>query len=289
MTKLQWNLPGTKKYETGVDRGVLFHPDENGEYTDGEAWQGLTNVTKSPSGGEANKQYADNQVWLNILSAEEMGLTIECLMFPDGFMRYDGLVELAPGVVIGQQPRTSFGFAWRSLIGSDLDGQDHGYKIHLAYGCLAAPSEASNPTVNDSPEPTAFSYTVSTTPREVENRKPTSYLEIDSTKVDPDELAAFEQVLYGTDLVDPAMPSPEAVAALFSGATMVTATEPVHDAEADTVTIPTIAGVEYLVDGEVVPAGVVAIPAEGLVVRARPTEGYFFAVTSDDDWFFEHS
>lgn len=284
MTKLQWNLPGSKKYETGVDRGVLFHLDGSGEYSDGEAWQGLTNVTKSPSGGEANKQYADNQVWLNILSVEEMGLTIECFMYPDGFKRYDGLVELAPGVSIGQQPRHPFGFCWRSMIVDDAGNE--AYKLHFAWGCQAAPTEVANNTVNDTPEPVPFSYTVSTTPVPVENHKPTSYLEIDSSKVDPADLMVLEQVIYGTDLVDPRLPTPDAIAALFGGVILVTAEAPAYDEGTNTITIPTVVGVEYLIDGEVVPAGDVVI-TEDTVVEARATNGYVFTEVSDDDWAFE--
>jgi hypothetical protein len=198
MARLKWDQIGERVFETGVDHGVLYVPDNQGVYATGVAWNGLTTVTESPSGAESNKQYADNIVYLNLVSAEEFGATIEAFTYPDEFGQFDGSAQPEPGVYVGQQARKSFGLSYRSLLGNDLEGTEYGYKVHVVYGCQAAPSEQARATVNDSPEPLGLSWELTTTPVPWEGGKPTAHLAIDSTKVDPTGLAALEDVLYGT-------------------------------------------------------------------------------------------
>ncbi len=292
MTTLQWDQTGQKQYETGVDRGVLYIPDESGNYVDGFAWNGLTTVTESPSGAESNKQYADNGVYLNLQSAEEFGGTIEAFTYPDEFGQCDGTAEPEAGVSLGQQSRSSFGFAYRTLIGNDVAGQNAGYKLHLVYSALAAPSEKAHATVNDSPEAVAFSWEFSTTPVNVgtiggTTYKPTSTVTIDSTRVDADALAALEEMLYGTSGTDPSLPSPADVVALFSGTvTAVTPTEPAFNSGTHTITIPTVTGVVYRINGVDQAAGDVVI-TEDTIVTAHPTTGHTFVEPSDSDWFYD--
>src|SRR4051812_159929 len=217
MTVLTWDNVGERRYETGVDHGVLYQIDETGQYVDGVPWNGLTTVTESPSGAESNKQYADNTVYVNLISAEEFGGTIEAFTYPDEFGQNDGSEEPAPGLLVSQQGRRPFGMVYRTLMGNDVDGQDHGYKLHLLYGCQAAPSEKAYATVNDSPEAIAFSWEFSTTPVTVVDRKPTSILTVDSTKSDPDALQSLEDILFGTTDDDARLPTPDEVIALFTG------------------------------------------------------------------------
>ena len=227
MALMTWDNTGEKFYETGVDRGVLYLPNAMGLYVNAYTWNGLTAVTESPSGAEANKQYADNIVYLNLTGAEEYGFTIEAFTYPDEFGACDGSVEPVPGLSIGQQTRKMFGFSYRTKIGNDLDGQDHGYKLHLAYGCQAAPSEKAYTTINDSPEAITFSWEITTTPTSVggTNYKPTSLITIDSTKVDVDNLADLEAILY--DDTTGRLPSPSEVIAILEGtATEVTPVAP---------------------------------------------------------------
>lgn len=288
MAQLVWDETGTRTYETGVDHGVLYLPDSGGNYINGVAWNGLTNVTESPSGAEANAQYADNIKYLNLFSAEEFGATVEAFTYPDEFQMFDGLGVPTPGVVIGQQNRGVFGLSYRSKVGNDLVGDNYGYKIHLVYGCQASPSEKAYGTINDSPEPINFSWEITTTPVPVTGYKPTSILVIDSTKVNPTSLAALEQILYGDIGVDPALPSPNTVVTMFAGGiTVVTPTQPTFNGTNE-ITIPTVTGVEYYVGTEVVPAGVLTI-TEDTVVRAQPSAGYVFESGIDDDWFYEFS
>lgn len=200
MPKLKWDQTGERLYETGVDRGVLFVYDtDQNRYGTGVAWNGLTKVNESPSGAESNPQYADNTKYLDLYSAEEFGATIEAFMYPPEFEECDGSAELVKGVTIGMQNRKMFGFSYRTLVGNDTEGTDHGYKIHLVYGAKASPSEKSRDTVNDSPEAVNFSWEVTTTPVTVAGFKPTAHLIIDSTKADPTKLAEFEKKLYGDD------------------------------------------------------------------------------------------
>jgi hypothetical protein len=217
MAPLTWDQVGERFYETGVDHGVLYLPDETGVYNTGVAWNGLTTVTESPSGAEPNAQYADNIKYLNLISAEEFGATIEAFTYPDEFSECDGTALPSPGVAVGQQSRKQFGLSYRSRVGNDIDGTDHGYKLHLVYGCQAAPSEKAYATINDSPEAIAFSWDVTTTPVPVTNYKPTSLIVVDSTVVDPADLKALEDLLYGKAATEAALPTPDAVIALFAG------------------------------------------------------------------------
>lgn len=289
--KLAWDETGTRTYETGVDHGVLYLPDEQGAFVDGVPWNGLTSVSESPSGAEPNAQYADNIKYLNLFSTEEFSATLECWTFPDEFAQFDGLGVPVPGVAIGQQVRRPFGLSYRTLKGNDVNGNDHGYKIHLIYGCMASPSEKAYSTVSDSPDPVTFSYEISTTPVAVGEiggimYKPTSQMVIDSTEVDADALAALELILYGDVGVDPAMPLPATVVSLFSGTiVVVTPNVPAYDDPTDTITIPAQAGVQYFIDGVLVPAGPVVI-TEDTMVEARPAPGYVFTAGVDNDWFY---
>lgn len=216
MSALIWDKTGERLYETGVDRGVLYPQDENGEYPLGVAWNGLTGVSENPTGGEPEAIYADNIKYLQLVSAEEFGITIEAYTYPEEFAECDGSKELAPGVFAGQQGRKPFGFCYRTRVGNDINQSDHGYKLHLVYGCLAAPSEKSYETINDSPEAVTLSWEVTTTPVAVAGMKPTSKLTIDSTKVEPAKLAALEAVLYGATAVDPELPLPAEVITLLT-------------------------------------------------------------------------
>jgi hypothetical protein len=217
MAPLTWDQVGERLYETGVDHGVLYLPDQTGVYNTGVAWNGLTTVTESPSGAEPNAQYADNIKYLNLISAEEFGATIEAFTYPDEFAECDGTALPNPGVAVGQQGRKQFGLSYRSRVGNDIDGTEHGYKLHLVYGCQAAPSEKAYATINDSPEAIAFSWDVTTTPAPVTGMKPTSLIVVDSTVVDPADLTSLETLLYGLAATPAALPTPDAVIALFAG------------------------------------------------------------------------
>ena len=221
MSRIVWDKTGERYYETGVKQGVLYPIQSDGKYTKGVAWNGLTAVTESPSGAEATPLYADDIKYLNLISNEEFGCTIEAYTYPDEFAECDGSAALATGVMIGQQKRKIFGLSYRTAFGNDVDGTDHGYKLHLVYGCLAAPSEKAYATINDSPEAITFSWEVTTTPVSVTGFKPTSQITIDSTKVKPEKLTALEDILYGKDgesetATEPRLPLPDEIAALFS-------------------------------------------------------------------------
>ena len=208
--KLVWDKTGERQYETGVSKGVLYPANAQGQYPTGVAWNGLTAVNENPSGAEATPLYADNIKYLNLMSAEEFGATVEAYMYPDEFAACNGEKELTTGVAIGQQKRSTFGLSYQTKIGNDVD-PELGYKIHLIYGALAAPSEKAYATVNDSPEAITFSWELSTTPVEVEGFKPTATLVIDSTKVDATKLKALEDVLYGTTENAARLPLPNEV------------------------------------------------------------------------------
>ena len=212
MAKLVWDKSGERLYETGVKQGVLYPQDTAGTYPKGVAWNGLTAVTETPSGAEATALYADDIKYLNLVSAEELGGTIEAYMYPDEFAECDGSVALTPGMYIGQQDRKTFGLCYRTTLGNDTDSNNHGYKLHLIYGALAAPSEKAYATINDSPEAITFSWEFKTTPVNVTGHKPTASIVIDSTKVDAEKLAALEKILYGDDTGDgPRLPLPDEV------------------------------------------------------------------------------
>lgn len=221
MAKLVWDKTGEHLYETGVDHGVLYFPDQTGAYKNGVAWNGLISVSESPSGAEATGQYADNIKYLNLISAEEFGATIEAYTYPEEFEACNGNKELvdASGVYVGQQSRSVFGFCYRTMIGNDTDGQDHGYKLHLVYGCQVSPSEKAYQTINDSPEALTFSWELSTTPVNVTGKKPTALLVIDSTKIDSTKLAKIEAKLYGDESSTGAvLPTPDEIAEILSAA-----------------------------------------------------------------------
>ena len=217
MSKLVWDQTGERLYETGVKYGVLY-VQEGAAYPKGVAWNGLTAVTESPSGAEATALYADDIKYLNLMSAEEFGATIEAYTYPDEFMACDGSASLSDGVYIGQQARKSFGLCYRTTIGNDVVNNDYGYKLHLIYGALASPSEKAYSTINDSPEAITFSWEVSTTPVNVTGHKPTACLTIDSTKVAPEKLAALEEVLYGKEQAEPRLPLPDEVVQILTAA-----------------------------------------------------------------------
>ena len=208
MPKLVWDKTGERFYETGVDRGVLYPQAVGGTYPKGYVWNGLTAVTESPSGAEAEPLYADNIKYLNLVSAEEFGANIEAYTYPDEFAACDGSAEISEGVVIGQQNRKPFGLSYRTIKGNDTDGQDHGYKLHLIYGALAAPSEKGYSTVNDSPDAILFSWDVTTTPVDVPGFKPSASLTIDSTSVTPEVMKKIEDVLYGEAEGEARLPLP---------------------------------------------------------------------------------
>lgn len=228
--KLVWDKTGERLYETGVSKGVVYPIQTGGVYTKGVAWNGLSAVTESPSGAEASPIYADNIKYLNLMSAEEFAATVEAYTYPDEFAECDGSAEIAEGVYAGQQNRKIFGLSYQTILGNDVDSNDYGYKLHLIYGGQAAPSEKAYSTVNDSPEPVALSWEVSTTPVEItktingKKLKPTAHITIDSTKVDPEKLAALEEILYGKDPtepegddgVEPRLPLPDEVITLMT-------------------------------------------------------------------------
>ena len=218
MSKLTWDQTGERFYETGVKQGVLYPQAEGGTYPKGVAWNGLTAVTESPSGAEATPLYADDIKYLNLMSAEEFGATIEAYTYPDEFAQCDGSAEIAKGVSIGQQARKAFGMSYKTTLGNDVANNDYGYKLHLIYGALAAPSEKAYATINDSPEAITFSWEVTTTPVSVKGFKPTANITIDSTKVDKEKLAALEAILYGSDSDEPRLPLPDEVATLMKAA-----------------------------------------------------------------------
>lgn len=218
MSRLTWDNTSERLYETGVKQGVLYPIQADGKYSKGVAWNGLTAVTESPSGAEATALYADDIKYLNLMSNEEFGATVEAYTYPDEFAECDGSSALATGVMIGQQKRKTFGLCYRTTLGNDVDGNDYGYKLHLIYGCLAAPSEKAYATINDSPEAITFSWEISTTPVNVEGFKPTSCITIDSTKANTTKLAALEDILYGKndDETTARLPLPDEIATLMA-------------------------------------------------------------------------
>ena len=217
MPALVWDVVGDRYYETGIDHGVLYMPDESGVYATGVAWNGLTSVTESPTGAEATAQYADNIKYLNLISVEEFGATLEAFTYPEEFAAYDGLGVPEPGIFVGQQPRKMFGLSYRTRVGNDVDGDTHGYKLHLVYGCIASPSEKAYNTINDSPEAITFSWEISTTPVPVTGYSPTSLLVIDSGIVDEATLTELEALLYGADLQEARLPLPDEIVGMFAG------------------------------------------------------------------------
>lgn len=299
MTRILWDQVGKRRFKTGVDRGVFYKRNPDGSYGNAVPWNGLTNVTESPSGAEANKTYADNMVYVVIKSAEEFGGTIEALFYPDEFAECDGSAEVVPGVKIGQQNRKSFGFAYRTLLGNDTESTDYGYEIHVIYGADAAPSEVANGTVNESPEPGALSWELTTTPTPVGTingveYKPTAHLTIDSTKLDAATLALVEDLLYGDNDSDGTLPTPAELIALIEGESTpinlaTYANQPSYNNTTHVATLPAVTGVVWYVDGEETAAG--ALPAlavgETIEVEARAASGYHIA-QGDTDWTYSY-
>jgi hypothetical protein len=292
MTQLTWDNVGQRRYETGVDHGVLYQIDNDGNYVDGVAWNGLTTVTESPSGAESNKQYADNIVYVNLVSAEEFGGTIEAFTYPDEFGQNDGSAEVAPGVLLAQQGRRPFGLVFRSLMGNDTAGTDFGYKLHLIYGCQASPSEKSYATVNDSPEAATLSWEFTTTPVTVTGRKATSLITIDSTKTDPDALQTLEDILFGTADDDPRLPTPDEVIALVGeGAVNVdltlAAAQPTFVEGTGVITLPNVTGVQWKVGGVNKAPGDQPPLAAGSTATVRATAQSGFNLVGDETWTFK--
>jgi hypothetical protein len=293
MAELTWDGVGEKVYETGVDHGVLYIPNESGVYDEGVAWNGLVTVTESPTGAEPSAQYADNIKYLNLISAEEFGATIEAFTYPDEFAEMDGLATPEPGLVLGQQGRRLFGMVYRTQVGNDVEGTEFGYKLHLLYGCQAAPSEKAYSTINDSPEAITFSWEVTTTPAPVTGYKPTSLIVIDSTEVDADALALLETELFGDAGNDARLPTPDEVIGLFAGAitlvdTGTPANQPTYNSGTHVVTLPAVTGVQWKINGVNKAPG--AQPALGVGESAEVTANAIagYSIDGDDDWTFDY-
>jgi hypothetical protein len=286
VTALTWDQTGGRRYETGIDRGVLYLPNDSGVYDTGVAWNGLTKVSEKPTGGTPTALYADNIKYLQLMSTEYFEADISAYTYPEEFAPCDGSVEPEAGVAIGQQPRQPFGMCYRTLVGDDVHGTQAGYKLHLVYGALAAPSQKEYDSVNDSPTAIEFTWSITTTPVAVSGQQPTATLEIDSTKVDADALSTLEGFLYGTSGTNPTLPSPDDVLAIFSGTvTTVTPTAPTF--AANVITVPTVTGVTYYIDGVAV-TGTVTI-TENKVVTASPNQGYKFPDETQTEWEFVYS
>lgn len=217
MAKLIWDKVGERFYETGVSNCALYVYDDGAQdFGAGVAWNGITSITETPSGAEANPIYADNIKYLSLLSAEEFGASIEAYTYPEEFEECDGSAAIAPGVMVGQQARKKFCIAYKTIKGNDIQNDAYGYKLHLIYNCNAAPSERAYSTINDSPEAIAFSWEISTTPVAVTGHKPTSILTIDSAKVDAVKLASVEEALFGGDSTEAKILMPDEVLALLA-------------------------------------------------------------------------
>ena len=291
MTALTWDGAGERIYETGVDHGVLYLANGAGIYDTGFAWNGLYTVTESPTGAESTALYADNIKYLNLQSVEEFMATVEAYTYPPEFGECDGSAQPETGVLIGQQTRRLFGMSYRTRVGNDLEGTAYGYKLHLIYNALAAPSEKAYSTINDTPEAITFSWEVSTTPAAVTGFQPTASIIIDSTLVDPADLAELEDFLYGTVGTDPSLPAPDDVLAIFGGAlTLATPTAPTFNSGTETITIPAVTGVIYYnaATGITMATGDHVI-TEDRLVKARPATGYKFPAVVADEWFFDYT
>lgn len=286
MTKITWDQAGERRYETGVDRGVLFIPNDAGVYDTGVGWNGLTKITEKPVGATPTPLYADNIKYLNLISVEYAEFDVAAYTYPEEFAACDGSAEPEAGVAIGQQPRKHFGMCYRTKVGDDLVGTQAGYKLHMVYGAYAAPSQKDFATINDSPTAIEFSWSVTTTPVSVTGYEPTATLTIDSTKVDAGALATLEGFLYGTVGTEPSLPLPDAVLAIFAGTvTVVFPTAPTYVESTHTITIPAVTGVTYSIGGVAQTAGAHVIAVD-TVVNATPNNGYAFQEPSVDEWFF---
>lgn len=219
MARIQWDLTGERTYETGVDRGVLYTYDlATKDYNTGVGWNGLTSINETPSGAEPTAHYADNIKYLNLMSAEEFGFTIEAFTYPEDFGMCDGS-HVEDGLFIGQQARVPFGLSYRTLIGNDTQSNDYGYQLHFVWNALASPSEKAHATVNENPEPTTMSWTASTTPTPFTEHdyKPTAHMYVDSTKTDPAKLKALENIMWGDETNEPRIPTPDEVVDIITG------------------------------------------------------------------------
>ena len=210
MSKMYWDKAGEKLYETGIEQ-VALYIQENGAYGTGVAWNGITALNVTPSGAEPTALWANNAKYLTLMSAEEIGGTVEAYMYPDAWRKCIGFASAAEGLYVAQQNRAVFALVGKSTIGNDTELNNHGYKLHIIYGCLASPSEEAHSTINDSPEATTFSWEFSTTPVAMEGFEPTSYICIDSTKVDAGKLATLEAKLYGSESEEPTLVMPDEV------------------------------------------------------------------------------
>ena len=298
MAQLTWDAVGDRKYETGVDRGVLYIPDGSGAYTTGVAWNGLVSVSEAPSGAEANAQYADNVKYLNLFSAEEFGATIEAFTYPDEFNEFDGVAQPKTGVYVGQQSRGTFGLSYRTKIGNDVEGDDYGQKLHLVYGCSASPSEKAFTTINDSPEAITLSWELTTIPVQFTDPayaslKPTALITIDSTKVSSTDWTELTNLLWGSGGGSAQLPSPDTVVSLFNVAaqTPVIATAPTFVSGTGVITIVATTGVRYYRadTGATVATGPMTAITSGttMVIRAEASSSsYVLAPESDDSWSF---
>jgi len=294
VTALTWDATGARRYETGVDKGVLFIPTD-GVYDTGYAWNGLYTVTESPEGAELTALYADNIKYLNLQSVENFKGTIEAYTYPDEFEQCDGSAGPESGIVVGQQTRKTFGLCYRSLVGNDTENTDYGYKLHMVYGALAMPSEKTFNTVNESPEANTFSWEFDTIPIDIPGTnpltgkayKPSATIVVDSTKVDADALAVLEARLYGTVGTDPDLPTPAEVFAFFAGTvTFVAPNIPTYSSATDLITITATTGVIYKINGVVRAAGTWAITANA-IVNAYPAVGYKLGPQPvADEWVF---
>lgn len=287
MAVLVWDDTGNRRYEAGVDQGVLYLLNvANGLYDTGVPWNGLTTVTETPAGAEHNPQYADNIKYLDLLSAETFGGTVEAFTYPDEFNACDGSYVPEAGVSVGQQSRATFGMSYRTRVGNDVSGS-LGYKYHLLYGLTASPSERAYATINDSPSAISFSWDVASIPAAVSGHSPTSLIVIDSTKVSAPALANLLNDIYGTAGTAPLLPDPDTVLGLFAGSvTMVTLTAPTFDG-AHTITIPSQTGVTYYVDGVVHAAGTQLLTTgQKKVVSARANAGYAFNTPVVTSWLY---
>jgi hypothetical protein len=288
---LSWDGLAERFFRTGVSKGVLYS-QTNGVYDDGVVWNGLTSVNEQPSGAEPNKFYADNIEYFNIISREMFGATVECYSAPDGFLVYDGVVKTASGLQITMQARDAFGFSWQSQIGNALE-EDLGYEIHLAYGLKATPSEKANTTINETPEPTTFSFTFSSTPVAVEGYRPTAHVVISSVDplIDASNLAALETILYGSVGVAPRLPLPDEVDAILgTGITLVTPDPLAYTAVTHTIEYVPQAGVRYWREdtGAEVLADIVLGVGESLVIKTTPASEYNFDGAFVDRHLYEY-
>lgn len=291
MTKLAWDTTGDRTYETGVDQGVLYIPDDTGAYAEGYAWNGLTAITEAPTGAAATPQYADNMKYLNLISEEWFAGTIEAFTYPDQFGQCDGSAEPQPGVRIGQQSRKTFGLCYRTKFGNDVDGEDYGFKLHLVYGLTAAPSSKAYSTVNDTPAAIAFNWAIESIPVAVSGLKPTSLIVIDSTKVSSDALTTLLAALYGGVGTDPYLPLPDDVVAFFAGEVvlvrLVGANAPAYNAGTHVLTLPAVTGITWYINGVATDPG--AQPAlssgETDAITAQADVGY--EITGDNDWTYD--